>query len=88
MGFANEVATMDGGKIRLCLSPNPSHLEAVNPVVEGFVRARQRLLKDEDRARVIPLLMHGDAFDWIENFFPDALQAAAVRLAKQAPGSL
>lgn len=40
---------------------NPSHLEAVNPVVEGIVRARQQLLNDTDRKQVIPLLLHGDA---------------------------
>ncbi len=61
MGFASEVSTFSGHKIRLYLSPNPSHLEQVNPVVEGFVKARQRLLGDSDRTKVIPVLMHGDA---------------------------
>ena len=61
MGFASEVDTWNGKRIRLYLSPNPSHLEQVNPVVEGFVRARQRILGDKDRVRVIPILMHGDA---------------------------
>ena len=49
MGFASEVVTMNGDRVRLYLSPNPSHLEIVNPVVEGFVRGRQRLLNDHDR---------------------------------------
>ena len=61
MGFASEVGTMNGDRIRLYLSPNPSHLEVVNPVVEGFARARQRLLGDSERRRVLPILMHGDA---------------------------
>lgn len=61
MGFASEIETWNGQNIRLYLSPNPSHLEQVNPVVEGFVRARQRLLGDKDRRRVVPVLMHGDA---------------------------
>lgn len=60
-GFANEVDTSIGGKIRLYLSPNPSHLEAVNPVLEGFTRARQRLLNDQERTKVMPVLIHGDA---------------------------
>jgi 2-oxoglutarate dehydrogenase E1 component len=60
-GFANEIDTASGAKIRVYLSPNPSHLEAVNPVLEGFSRSRQRLLKDEERKRVIPVLVHGDA---------------------------
>ena len=61
MGFASEVGTFSGKRLRLYLSPNPSHLEIVNPVVEGFVRARQRLLGDQERRRVMPILMHGDA---------------------------
>ncbi len=60
-GFASEVATADDKRIRLYLNPNPSHLECVNPVVEGFVRARQRLLGDDAGARVMPVLLHGDA---------------------------
>ncbi|RZA26008.1 MAG: 2-oxoglutarate dehydrogenase E1 component [Proteobacteria bacterium] len=61
-GFASTIGTFSGGKIRAYLSPNPSHLEAVNPVVEGFARARQRMLGDsKDRARVLPMLIHGDA---------------------------
>ncbi|MCG3161233.1 MAG: Multifunctional 2-oxoglutarate metabolism enzyme [Acidobacteria bacterium] len=54
-----------GGKeVKLTLSPNPSHLEFVDPVVEGMVRAKQDALqtaKDEARARVLPVLIHGDA---------------------------
>ncbi len=52
----------DGNKVHLSLTANPSHLEAVNPVVIGKARAKQAQLADEDsRARVMPLLMHGDA---------------------------
>ena len=61
MGFANYIESISGAKIRAYLLPNPSHLEAVNPVVQGFVRARQRLLGDTNRLRVLPILMHGDA---------------------------
>jgi 2-oxoglutarate dehydrogenase E1 component len=61
MGFSADVATSDGGTVHLSLSPNPSHLEAVNPVVEGRVRAKQRLFDDADRSKGIPLLIHGDA---------------------------
>ena len=53
------------GKVRVSLAANPSHLEAVNPVVEGKARARQRVLGDDgaatDRKRVLPILIHGDA---------------------------
>ncbi len=50
-----------GREIVVSLSPNPSHLEAVDPVVEGIVRPKQERLGDADRGRVIPLLIHGDA---------------------------
>jgi 2-oxoglutarate dehydrogenase E1 component len=61
LGFSSDFETAKGHKIHLSLSPNPSHLEAVNPVVEGRVRAKQRLFNDTDRTQGIPLLVHGDA---------------------------
>ncbi len=61
MGFSADVTTSDGGTVHLSLSPNPSHLEIVNPVVEGRVRAKQRLFGDADRSKGVPLLIHGDA---------------------------
>jgi 2-oxoglutarate dehydrogenase E1 component len=51
----------DGQVIHLSLSPNPSHLEAVNPVVLGKARAKQDQRHDEDRSQVMAILMHGDA---------------------------
>jgi 2-oxoglutarate dehydrogenase E1 component len=53
--------TASGREIVVSVSPNPSHLEAVDPVVEGIVRPKQDRLGDTERARVIPLLIHGDA---------------------------
>ena len=53
------------GKVRVSLAANPSHLEAVNSIVEGKARARQRVIGDDgvttDRKRVLPILIHGDA---------------------------
>ncbi|MGE4609864.1 MAG: 2-oxoglutarate dehydrogenase E1 component [Paracoccaceae bacterium] len=51
----------DGNTVHLSLTANPSHLEAVNPVVLGKVRAKQAHLGDKDREMVLPLLLHGDA---------------------------
>ena len=51
----------DGNKVHLSLTANPSHLEAVNPVVLGKVRAKQDQLGDEDRTKVMAILLHGDA---------------------------
>jgi len=51
----------DGNNVHISLTDNPSHLEAVNPVVLGQVRAKQFFHKDKNRKKVIPVLMHGDA---------------------------
>jgi len=50
-----------GNKIHLTMLPNPSHLEAVNPVLQGKVRARQDLINDKDRNKIQGILIHGDA---------------------------
>ena len=50
-----------GETIAVTVAPNPSHLEFVNPVVEGMVRAKQDAIGDKEHARVLPLLLHGDA---------------------------
>ncbi len=59
-GFAADIAT-PGGEMHVALAFNPSHLEIVDPVVEGSVRARQHRRKDLDGSKVIPILIHGDA---------------------------
>lgn len=60
MGFSSDVST-PGGPVHLSLAFNPSHLEIVNPVVEGSVRARQERRGDSKREKVLPVLVHGDA---------------------------
>jgi len=56
------VRKLKSGEVEIRLSANPSHLEAVDPVVEGTARARQRIRDDmEHRRKVLPLLVHGDA---------------------------
>jgi 2-oxoglutarate dehydrogenase E1 component len=61
LGFETKRKTTDGHEVEIRLAANPSHLEAVNPVVEGKARARQRIRQDLDRKRVLPILIHGDA---------------------------
>jgi 2-oxoglutarate decarboxylase len=53
--------TPEGSFVKLTLASNPSHLEAVDPIVEGMVRAKQKLIADRNRSWVIPVLIHGDA---------------------------
>jgi len=59
-GFSSDITT-GGGPVHVSLAFNPSHLEIVNPVVEGSVRARQRRRDDKTGSQVLPILVHGDA---------------------------
>ena len=61
LGFETKRQTSDGHNVEIRLAANPSHLEAVDPVVEGKARARQRIIGDLERKRVLPVLIHGDA---------------------------
>ena len=61
MGFSTDRKTASGKDLHMTLAFNPSHLEWVNPVVEGRVRAKQDRKGDKTRARVLPLLIHGDS---------------------------
>lgn len=61
LGYSSQIETTSGHSVELKLAPNPSHLEAVNPVVEGFVRAKGDEEYQRDRSKVLPILIHGDA---------------------------
>jgi 2-oxoglutarate dehydrogenase E1 component len=61
LGMSHERRTRSGKDIHLSLMANPSHLEAVNPLVEGKARAKQHYSHDTERKRVLPVLLHGDA---------------------------
>ena len=80
LGFSADYATMDKNIVHLTLTPNPSHLEAVNPVVEGRMRAKQRRFLDRDRRLGVPILIHGDAA-----FAGQGLVAETLNLS-QLPG--
>ncbi len=61
MGYGSEIQTEDGKTIHLKLMPNPSHLEAVDPVVVGFSRAKADVLYASDFDKILPILIHGDS---------------------------
>ena len=61
MGATGTYSDLEGHTLQVTLASNPSHLEAVDPVVEGMVRAMQDVRGDLDRATVLPILIHGDA---------------------------
>lgn len=61
LGFSSMIETKGGKKVYLRLTPNPSHLEAVNPVVEGLSRAKADLVYLSEYDKILPVLIHGDA---------------------------
>jgi len=61
LGASGEYHTFNGNEIKVSVASNPSHLEFVNPVVEGIVRAKQTRMEDFDHDMIIPVLIHGDA---------------------------
>src|SRR5215831_8777282 len=85
-GASGERETAGGKKIRLTLSPNPSHLEAVDPVVEGMTRATQdaamdegQLTREDAMKRALPVLLHGDAAFAGQGIVMETLQLAQLR---------
>jgi 2-oxoglutarate dehydrogenase E1 component len=77
-GFAADLITA-GGPIRVALAFNPSHLEIVNPVVEGWARAQQQRRGDRDGGQVLPILIHGDAALAGQGVVMETLNMAATR---------
>ena len=74
-GYSTDVSTSSGQKVHLSLAFNPSHLEWVNPVVEGRVRAKQDRGK---RQGVVPFLIHGDAAFMGQGVVPETLNMAGL----------
>lgn len=69
----------DGNLVHLSLTANPSHLEAVNPVVLGKVRAKQTMSGDAERTKVLPLLLHGDAAFAGQGIVAECLMFSGIR---------
>ena len=79
LGVSTDRELPDGTKIHLSLTPNPSHLEAVNPVVLGKVRAKQMLASDNERAQVMGILLHGDASFAGQGMVAETLELSNLR---------
>lgn len=77
-GFSAKLSTA-GGPIRVVLAFNPSHLEIVNPVVEGWVRAQQQRRDDHDGSQVLSVLIHGDAAIAGQGVVMETLNMSATR---------
>jgi 2-oxoglutarate dehydrogenase E1 component len=76
---ASSDRTFDGNTVHLSLTANPSHLEAVNPVVLGKARAKQDQLNDAERKKVIPVLLHGDAAFAGQGVVAECFQLSGIR---------
>ncbi len=61
LGYSSQYETMDHKNVYIKLLPNPSHLEAVNPVVQGFCRAKADAIYNSDYDKILPVTIHGDA---------------------------
>lgn len=79
MGYGSEVPTADNKIMHLKLMPNPSHLEAVDPVVVGFSRAKADVLYDSEFDKILPILIHGDASVAGQGIVYEVLQMSYLR---------
>jgi multifunctional 2-oxoglutarate metabolism enzyme len=80
LGTEGTFESLEGNKVKVSLAANPSHLEAVNPVLEGIVRAKlDRINGPRDQFPVVPVLIHGDAAFAGQGVVPETLNMAALR---------
>jgi 2-oxoglutarate dehydrogenase E1 component len=78
MGFSSDIRTA-GGNVHVALAFNPSHLEIVDPVVQGSVRARQERRGDSDGREILPVLIHGDAAFSSQGVVAETFQLSQAR---------
>jgi 2-oxoglutarate dehydrogenase E1 component len=79
LGYSHQYKTTSGQSLYLKLLPNPSHLEAVNPVVAGFTRAKADVIYDSNYNQILPILIHGDAAVAGQGIVYEVLQMAKLK---------
>ena len=79
LGYSSDTVTPHGHRVHLSLTPNPSHLEAVDPIVEGRVRAKQDRSGDTERSICMPILIHGDAAFAGQGLVPEVLNLSDLK---------
>jgi 2-oxoglutarate dehydrogenase E1 component len=78
-GFSSDVETPAGKLVHLKMSPNPSHLEAVDPVVLGFARSKADVIYNSDYDKILPILLHGDSSLAGQGIIYEVLQMSGLR---------
>ncbi|HJY21419.1 MAG TPA: 2-oxoglutarate dehydrogenase E1 component, partial [Hanamia sp.] len=78
-GYSSDITTPGGKLVRLKLTPNPSHLEAVDPVVIGFARSKADVLYESDYDKILPILIHGDSSLPGQGIVYEVLQMSGLR---------
>ncbi|MCF8303162.1 MAG: 2-oxoglutarate dehydrogenase E1 component [Bacteroidales bacterium] len=78
LGYSSSRSTISGKEVKLSLSPNPSHLEAVDPVVEGITRAKLDQIYGGDQNKMTPILIHGDASIAAQGVVYEVLQMSGL----------
>ena len=79
LGFTSTQNCNNGNEVKLTLSPNPSHLEAVDPIVEGITRAKVDSQYDGDYSKIVPILIHGDAAIAAQGIMYEVIQMAQLK---------
>lgn len=79
LGFSSDVETTAGHKVHLSVAPNPSHLEAVDPVVQGIVRSKIDNTPGGDENQIAPILIHGDAAIAAQGVVYEVIQMSLLR---------
>jgi len=78
LGYSDNRVTAQGHKIHCSLSANPSHLELINPVIEGIARAKQERRGGQGHHRVVPILIHGEAAFTGQGIVPETLSLSEL----------
>jgi len=79
LGYSSDVTTESGKKIHLSVTPNPSHLEAVDPLVQGIVRSKIDNTKDANENMIAPILIHGDAAMAAQGIVYEVIQMSLLK---------
>ena len=79
MGYSSEIETSTGEKVHLKLAPNPSHLEAVDPVVIGFARSKADVIYESEYDKILPILIHGDSSLAGQGIIYEVLQMSGLK---------